>query len=672
MRGGEERRQDVRRRLRRGVERVALPGAAAPPRARAGFSRSESVRRSFEVLRLDVRRAKLRPAPRGVAHGARRAPQDGANAARADAAQTRVRDEVARVVERGEDAVTQRRRRRVLQEGVRRIERRRREFERRSVRTIAAALGGGLPPRLLRGLLGGDGGARHGGPPPLPRVALERARRAIERRVDRRLRRALERPRELGAEVHADAPEARGAVPRVFLRGGERGAVLEPRKRRLEVREVLVDARRAPLRQQRRRRERERIRRASRIVDADRVSLGSSSRCGGGRGLGRVRRLGLLVLVREDGPVLRDDVEDVGPGGVGASSEKVARVRSVELVDAVANEPRAASEEDAAQDDLVVRGVGIRVGAQTGSHRAPQVADDAEALGERRGRAELGEEARDGVADGTLGASADQTRRRDGVRGGDELGDVRLQVEGLVVVPVAHARVLQGGDLERVEEGGLVGGGVSVFRPGARDVRRLGRERLAPGAERREGRAHRLEAALDPRHLPADRGVALRGADEGAVVLHRGLARAALRALALGRQPIGLLVQALDAVAEQIAQVRVVRRERRGAVGRRHRAGTRGDERRGGDDAGRAPRRAPRAAEGAGRFGKGEVGALEGKQGKNHAVDDARRRRDEDARGASRAGNPARASRGKFRGRARGGAAQGSTVRSIAPRRFKL
>ena len=204
------------------------------------------------------------------------------------------------------------------------------------------------------------------------------------------------------------------------------------------------------------------------------------------------------------------------------------------------------------------------------------MADDAEALGERRGRAELGEEARDGVADGTLGASADQTRRRDGVRGGDELGDVRLQVEGLVVVPVAHARVLQGGDLERVEEGGLVGGGVSVFRPGARDVRRLGRERLAPGAERREGRAHRLEAALDPRHLPADRGVALRGADEGAVVLHRGLARAALRALALGRQPIGLLVQALDAVAEQIAQVRVVRRERRGAVGRRHRAGTRG------------------------------------------------------------------------------------------------
>ena len=291
-------------------------------------------------------------------------------------------------------------------------------------------------------------------------------------------------------------------------------------------------------------------------------------------------------------------------------------------------------------------------------------ADDAEAARDvfaRRARSFASRRATT-FADGRR-ATARATRRRDGVMMMADLARAppgrgpRRSSRGARTCPAGRGS-------PRVEEGGLVGGGVSgLARWRAWMSRRLGRERSHPARSVEEGaRASPRGRARSPQHWPGGpwRSTPRRRRRRGSAPPR--LARAALRALALGRQPIGLLVQALDAVAEQIAQVRVVRRERRGAVGRRHRAGTRGDERRGGDDAGRAPRRAPRAAEGAGRFGKGEVGALEGKQGKKTTRSTTR---DEDAR--TRGGR-----RGRETPRARQGGnfAGGRAAAQLKDRRF--
>ena len=79
-----------------------------------------------------------------------------------------------------------------------------------------------------------------------------------------------------------------------------------------------------------------------------------------------------------------------------------------------------------------------------------------------------------------------------------------------------------------------------------------------PARSSGKGAAHRLETALDVRHLRANRVVALRSAHEGAVLLQRHLLLPASRALPVRVQELGLAVQTLHRVAQKIAQVRVV------------------------------------------------------------------------------------------------------------------
>ena len=132
-----------------------------------------------------------------------------------------------------------------------------------------------------------------------------------------------------------------------------------------------------------------------------------------------------------------------------------------------------------------------------------------------------------------------------------------LNLQRLVVVAVPDARVLQAGRLEQIQQGALVGERPPMRRPGLADLLRADRERLAPRAQRRERGAHRLEAALDVRHLAAHDVVALGGAHEGVVPPLRGLPAREHGAFALFLQALGLPVQLGHRKRQQVGEVPV-------------------------------------------------------------------------------------------------------------------
>ena len=198
----------------------------------------------------------------------------------------------------------------------------------------------------------------------------------------------------------------------------------------------------------------------------------------------------------------------------------IVRVGVVDFLDAIGDETLAAREERASQSRLVERA------------HASEVSDDAEALRELDGASEFSEELGEHDVRRLSRVGAERADDGDviGVRG-DHPGDERFEVQRLVVVAVAHARVLQRRHLEDVQELGLVREGLPVSRARARDLLGARGERLASRAKLRKGAAHSFETALDVRHLRANRVVALRSAHEGAVLLQRHLLLPASRAL---------------------------------------------------------------------------------------------------------------------------------------------
>eukprot|EP00982_Pelagococcus_subviridis_P004744 29330-Pelagococcus_subviridis.AAC.2 len=148
-----------------------------------------------------------------------------------------------------------------------------------------------------------------------------------------------------------------------------------------------------------------------------------------------------VVVVREDGAVLHDDVEAVHAVRVRQPLDVlVRRPTRLELVHRVRDVRLPRAQKHVAQLVLFVRA------------HAAQVPDDAETLRELRGAAEAIDEFRAHRGRRLRGVLRERLHDRDDVRvRARELANEVFEVERLVVVAVPRARVLQRRRFEHVE-----------------------------------------------------------------------------------------------------------------------------------------------------------------------------------------------------------------------------